>query len=216
MIDTNPLNLPSRAGIDPKSWQCWWEGPLWFSHPASSWNQVGPSEYVPCYSQKIKLKILKATRVHLYDHSHTYAVGQAPNAAPLLIIVQPGRWNRVCCISFLNWVSLPGKPVWVGCVASTKTLTQRNIGACRGTRTSMHIMRNYSAPHSSSSSTQWRIGGFPEVPRISHHWLSSPGQVHLYHLWATYTFQAQSQVQLSSKLRELPLLLGWQAEETSA
>lgn len=186
IIDTNPLNLPMRACVVPKSWQCWWEGPLWFSHPASHWNQVGPSGCVPCYSHKIKL--LKATQVNLYGHNHTCAVGTGTSATLLLTPVQPGGWTRVCCISFLGWVSLQGKPVWVGWVVSTKAvITQRNTGVCRGTRTSVHMMRNYSAPHSSSSSIQRRIGAFPG---IVHHCPSSPGLVH--HLWGTNTSQTQS------------------------
>lgn len=95
-------------------------------------------------------------------------------------------------ISPLDWVSLQGKSAWVQWVVNTKAVTQRNIGVCRGTKTSVHIMRNYSAPHSSSRFTHWRIGGFPDELCINHHWLSSPGLVHLYHLWATHTFQAQS------------------------
>lgn len=193
-IDTNPLNLPTRADVVPKSWQCWWEGPLWFSHAASNWNQVGPSGFVPRYSHRIEL--LKATQVNLYDHNHTYAVGLAPNAAPLLTTVQPDKWSRVCCHVLSgqgfssrkrNLFFSQGKPVWVEWVLRTNTATQRNIGVCRGTRTSVHIMRSYSAPHTSSSSTQWRTGGFPDELWIIHHWLSSPGLVHL---WATHTLQA--------------------------
>lgn len=214
-IDTNPLNIPSRAGTDPKSWpkswQCGWEGPLWFSHPASYQNQVGPSGYVP--RSHHEMKPLKATQVNLYDHNHTCAVGQAPNAASLLTTVQPGRWTRVCCISFLDRVSPQGKPEWVEWVVGTKAVTQRNTGVCRGTRTSVHIMRNHSAPHSSSSSTPWRIG-VPWITNPSLAVLTRPGppvpSVSYSHIPGTIPV-----AQFSSKPRELPLLPGWKAEETS-
>lgn len=196
-----------RACIVPKSWQCWWEGPLWFSHPASHWNQVGPSGCVPCYFHKIK--VLKDMQVNLYGHNHTCAVGTGTSATPLLTTVQPGGWTRVCCISFLGWVSLQGKPVWVRVSGEHKSshYPEKYWGMQRDQDLSAHYEELFCPTQQLQfhpEENRWIPRDSSSLPFLTR---TGPPSVRYQHIPDTI---------LSSKLREIPLLPGWQTEETSA
>lgn len=89
--------------------------------------------------------------------------GAGTQCNPFLTTVQPGRSIRAYCISFLDQVFSEGNLMWVGRIVRTKALTQINAGVYKRTRTSVHIVKNYSASHSSASSTHWKISGFPHA-----------------------------------------------------